>query len=297
MGSNSGKEVQRPMPFLAPNAHVSNLTIVDNVAYALTEGGCGGVASGLWGIGIGSDANTAVSWKTGGGEPMGAPAFGNDGQIYVAIGKSASTSGYSNAVVAIDPKTMMVKDWFTDATADFASTPVLLKYNEKGIIAASTSDGRIFLLDSTSLGGADHRTPLHISAPISGRTASQIVTWEETNGTRWLLAVTSNSIGALKLADVHGVPTLQSGWTSKQLISPSLPAVVNGVVFAASSGDRSGPGVLYALDGVSGKELWTSGKTLAGVVAPGALWTSVGQVHIATVDGTVYTFGFPMERY
>jgi hypothetical protein len=296
MGSNSGKEVQRPIPFLATNAHVSNLTIVDNVAYALTEGGCGGVASGLWGIGIANDGNTAVAWKTGGGEPVGAPAFGNDGRIYVSVRKSASTNGYSNAVVALDPKTMVVKDWFSDVTADFASTPVIFKYKEKEMIAASTSDGRIFLLDSTSLGGSDHHTPLNVSA-LSGRTSSEIVTWEETNGTQWLLAVTSNSIAASKLADVNGALALQSVWTSNQVTSTVPPLVINGVVFAASSGDRSRPGVLYAFDGIDGRELWTSGKTLAGVVAPGALWTSVGQVHTATVDGTVYTFGFPMERY
>ena len=94
--------------------------------------------------------------------------------------------------------------------------------------------------------------------------------------------------------------------------SPGAPIVVNGVVFAASTGQyvpatgaaaaaqrgkRCRPAVLYALDGATGKELWNSGKTLTSLVASGSLWTSVGQVHVATFDGTLYTFGFPLERY
>jgi outer membrane protein assembly factor BamB len=69
------------------------------------------------------------------------------------------------------------------------------------------------------------------------------------------------------------------------------------VVFVAAGGGRSNPGTLYALDGTTGKELWNSGKILAAAIAPGALWSSVGQVHTATGDGTLYTFGLPMERY
>ena len=53
-----------------------------------------------------------------------------------------------------------------------------------------------------------------------------------------------------------------------------------------TAGTRSTPGVLYALDGVTGKELWNSAKTVTG----GALWTSVGHVHTATTDGTLYSW-------
>ncbi len=233
--------------------------------------------------------NAQAFWKSENGDTVGAPAFAKDGTVYVTIGKSGS-------IIAIDPKTMQTKDWFSEPAADFVSTPVLFKYKDKDLLAASSRDGRMFLLDSASLGSTDHRTPLHVSAPVPGKAITDIATWEA-DGIRWLLGTSNNMVIALKLSDVNDVPAVQSSWMSKELLSPILPAVVNGVVFTASTGTRSTPGVLYALDGVTGKELWNSGKTLTGVVAAGALWTSVGQVHTATTDGTLYTFGFPLERY
>jgi len=54
--------------------------------------------------------------------------------------------------------------------------------------------------------------------------------------------------------------------------------------------------VLYALDGATGKELWTSGTTITSSgrgVGPSA---GDSQVYVVTIDGTLYTFGMPMER-
>jgi outer membrane protein assembly factor BamB len=97
------------------------------------------------------------------------------------------------------------------------------------------------------------------------------------------------------------------------MVSPLPPLVINGVVFAASSGEyhpasgvamaaseraqKSVPAVMYALDEASGKQLWSSGKTITSFVAGTPVWASVGQAYIATYDNTVYAFGFAMERY
>ncbi len=40
------------------------------------------------------------------------------------------------------------------------ASPVVLTYKEKELIAAPGKDGSLVLLDSASLGGADHHTPL-----------------------------------------------------------------------------------------------------------------------------------------
>jgi outer membrane protein assembly factor BamB len=73
--------------------------------------------------------------------------------------------------------------------------------------------------------------------------------------------------------------------------APLSPVIVNGVVFVVS---RNG---LYALDGVTGRELWSSGRTIPETVSGFALWPGIGQIHVATSDSTVYAFGFPLERY
>jgi len=65
-------------------------------------------------------------------------------------------------------------------------------------------------------------------------------------------------------------------------------------VFTASTG--SSPAVLYALNGTTGKDLWSSGKTIAGALRGGGISIGNSQVYLGTVDGTLYAFGFPMEH-
>jgi len=129
-------------------------------------------------------------------------------------------------------------------------------------------------------------------------------------GTRWLLVPTANAITALKVIDSGSKLSLQPGWVSREIASPVTPLIVNGVVFALSSGraastagataadlaKRSSPAVLYALGGTDGKELWTSGKTITSFFPGRSFWSANGQVYVGAFDGTVYAFGFAMER-
>ena len=98
------------------------------------------------------------------------------------------------------------------------------------------------------------------------------------------------------MVDEGGKTSLQRGWASRDLVGPTAPIVVNDVVFAASSGRPQGSAVLYAFDSRSGRELWNSGQTMTSYVPPGNLWASNSQVHVGTYDGTVYAFGYALER-
>jgi len=55
------------------------------------------------------------------------------------------------------------------------------------------------------------------------------------------------------------------------------------------------PTLVYALDGATGQELWSSGATIPTSVRAG-LSAGGSQVYVATADGTLYSFGFPMEH-
>jgi outer membrane protein assembly factor BamB len=146
-------------------------------------------------------------------------------------------------------------------------------------------------------------------------------TWLDAAGTRWVAATTAGSVradtkfpmsngavskgalAAFTLVEQNDAPTLQPQWVSRDLASPVTPAVVNGVVFALASGEatgaatkRSTPAVLYALDGSTGKELWTSGNTIASFVQGVGPSAGDSQVYVVTYDGTLYTFGMPAER-
>jgi hypothetical protein len=313
LGQAMGKDIQKPVPFLPANAYATDLIAVKEVVYAATINGCGG-ANGVWAIDLVSKAVT--SWKNA-ASPVGVPAFSSGGTLFVAVGDGPSTSGgHSDAIVALDPKTLQVKDWFSTAGASFSSTPVIFKYKDREIVAATTKDGRVFLLDIASLGGADHKTALYApTTPAVKGSSAGLATWEDSTQTRWLLVPGSGAkanVVALKMTGDAAKPSLQQGWTSGDMVSPSAPIIANGVVFAVSTGEyipvsgtlpaaerisKSVPAVLYAFDGVSGKELWNSGKSITSFVGSGGLWASDGQVYVGTHDSTVYAFGFAMERH
>ena len=105
LGLPSGKDIQKPAPFLPANAKWSAPIAVDTMLYAATSGDCGGAPNGVWAIDLDSDAKPVMSWKTNGGDVVGAVAFTSDGTLIAAIGPGQATGdGKANAIVALDPK-------------------------------------------------------------------------------------------------------------------------------------------------------------------------------------------------
>jgi hypothetical protein len=324
LGLPSGKDIQRPAPFLPANSRWSSPVAVDTTLYAATSGKCGGAPDGVWAIDLDSEAKPVVSWKTNGGGVVGAVAFTSDGTLIAAIGPGQTTGdGKANAIVALDPKTLQLKDWFSQPTAEFVTGPTMLRHNNKNIVAAATKDGRILLLDPASLGGSDHATPLHVSKPLLGAGATvggaALATWQESNaGTSWILLpssgrlsagsaatngpVSAGAVVALKLMDAGGALSLEPGWVSHDLSSPATPIIVNGVVFTLATGlsstatGRGTAAVLHAYDGATGKRLWNSGKAMTTSASPGSMWSGLGQIYVGMHDGTLHAFGFNDER-
>jgi outer membrane protein assembly factor BamB len=103
--------------------------------------------------------------------------------------------------------------------------------------------------------------------------------------------VTSGAVVAYKLDMENGKAMLQPAWVSANIPSPKAPIVVNGVVFALAGGSAAAPAVLHALQGATGKSLWSSGQTITSYADAG-LSASQGQVYVAAHDHTFYAFGF-----
>jgi outer membrane protein assembly factor BamB len=310
---SNGEEHGQPIRFLPPNANAQGLIIVDNVAYVATAGGCSGVANGLWALDIAS--KEVKTWKPQSGEIAGTEgaAFGGDGTVFVT-----TTAG---DLVALDPKTLAVKEVHR-AGKEFTSSPAVFQHNDKTLIAAATKDGRVHLVDAAAMSGAGVS-----SAPYSGTDdfgPGGLATWQDAAGTRWILAPAAGAVADTKFAangvvtngavvawKVTAQNTLEAAWASRDLISPVTPLVIDGVVFAVSTGEcrtkdtkmtpaqraqRSVPAVLYALDGATGKELWNSGKTMTSFIHGGGISGGAGQVYLGTHDGMLWSFGFPIEH-
>jgi hypothetical protein len=280
LGLPSGKDIQRPAEFVPANARWSDTIAVNTTLYATTTGNCGGAPNAVWAIDLESEGKPVVSWKSNGGPIVGRLAFASDGTIFAAIGPGTATGdGKANAIVSLDPKTLQVKDWFSQSAAEFVTGPTVFKHGDRDIVAAATKDGRVLLLNAASLGGANHSTPLHASTALgtgaaggSSIAADALATWQEltitpppttptataaaqppagppaappqptvTYGTRWLLAPVADGIIAFKIIEVGGSPALQQGWAAQNLTTPETPIVVNGVVFALATGRPSTP--------------------------------------------------------
>jgi outer membrane protein assembly factor BamB len=322
--------------FLPPNAKAVGSILIEPMLYVATRDGCGSAANGLYALDLGSDAKTVTHWEAQGANVAGTagPTFGTDGNIYVATdGGASSVSNDANAVVALDPQTLRSKDWFSPGKSAFTASPVAFEYKGKHLIVAANADGRLYVLDAASPGGPDHRTPLSKTAAYSTAAADfspgALATAEHADGSRWIFAaaaaplsaetafgmtngaVTNGAIVAYKIIDQNGTPALQPAWVSRDMMSPAPPAIVNGIVFAVSSGEyrsgdaqmtaaqraqRSKPAVLYALDAATGKELWSSGAAIASFVRGVGPSAGDGQVYVVTYDGTIYAFGIPLEH-
>lgn len=304
------------VPFLPPSARPSSLTFIDGVIYTTTSHGCGAAPNGVWALDLTAD-NTVTTWRSGGAHVAGnaGPTFGTDGTLYVATTKDASPtpSPHANSVVALDRATLEPKDWFATDDADFNASPVVFKYKDRVLVAVSGNNGRLYLLDAASLGGADRRTPLHVTAKYSAPSnGGGLATWED-EGTRWIVAsvtggptaglrfaanglAPAGSVVAFKLVDTGGQLTLAPAWRSPGLASPLAPLIVSGMVFAVSSGEsRARPATLYVLDATTGKPLWSSGQTITSV-ARAKMAAGSGQVYLVTQDSHLYAFGIPMEH-
>jgi outer membrane protein assembly factor BamB len=321
MHLSNGANYEPPVKFLPPNAHAQGLIVIDNTAYVVTVGGCGGAANGVWALDL--ESKKVMTWKANVAGLAG-PAFAGDGTIYVTTGSGGDAP---NSLVALDPKTLTVKGRYSAGASEFSSTPVIFGYKDKTLVAATTKDGRVHLLDTANLGTALFISPA--AAKAGDFAPGALASWQDAGGTRWILAptvgtqavdagftatngaVTKGAVVAWKIVEQNGALKLQPGWASRDLVSPLPPTIINGVAFVTSSGEfrtndtkvtaaqraqRSSRAVLYALDAMTGKELWNSGATITSFTRGAALSGGVGQIYLTTHDGTIYAFGFPMEH-
>jgi outer membrane protein assembly factor BamB len=304
---SNGEEPKPALPFLQAGAHAIGLLVFGDTAYAATINGCGGADDGIWALDL--QSGRVATWKPR-EAPAGAAGFaaGPDGTLYVA------TRG--GDLAALEPGTLTVKS-LQRAAAGFTSSPVVFDHKGRDLMALAARDGRIHLYDTAALD-----KPLASTAVLSSPEfeVGALASWQDPVGRRWVLGPVSGAapgaappaaaVAAFEVAGDGADLSLRAAWTSRDLVSPLPPVVVNGVVFALSSGESrastsatkaeesargSSPAVLYALDGATGKELWSSGGSVLGF-ARGGLAAGGGRVYVADHEGTQYAFGFPMEH-
>jgi outer membrane protein assembly factor BamB len=324
----TGLDYAPPVKFFpTPGGSPFGLNINDKIVYTAAGSSCKNVADAIWSIDMNTPDYTVASYKT---QKLGlagltGPVIGHDGTAYITTGSGPDDPAaglYANSVVALNAKDLKVKDWYTPSDAakskTLNATPVVFTLKDKELIAAPGKDGTLVLLDSASLGGADHHTPLaqtdKVAKPAKRGAWESLATWQDKSGAIWIFAsiagpvapdakfattngtATHGSIVAFKVEDKDGHPVLTPSWISRDLRNPAPPAIANGVVFALEGGDTSTHATLYALDAATGKELYSSGDAIETYTHLAGMSVGDGHVFFTTHDNTLYSFGIPLEH-
>ena len=344
-----GDEVMTPVPFLPPNAKAYSLNLSDGYIYSTTAQGCGGNKNEVLGINLETKAVSDFAPGPGGLWGRTGAAIGSDGTVYAPTGDGPfdfDAHVYSESLIAVTGKDLKLKDWYTPSNAaflwkrdlDMEVTPAVFDYKGRELLATSSKECRVFLLDSKSLGGADHRTPLYRSPLVcneeinfaSAGVWGSMASWEDSSGTRWVLtpfwgpvhpefkvplsygAVTHGAVVAFKVVEKDGKTVLEPAWMSRDMNLAEPPVIANGVVYAYGNGEStvqatadggltantsakriadSTHAVIFALDGQTGKELWSSGNQITSFAHFAGLSIANGRIYLGTFDSTLYSFG------
>ena len=319
----TGLDYAPPVKFLGPqNGSSFALNIDDKVVYTATGQGCRNVPNALWSIDLNTPDYSVNSYKTQKISLAGlsGPAIGKDGTAYLVTSTGPAVPPvYANSVVALTAKELKPKDWYTPQSGkQLSASPVVFIYKQKELIAAPGAAGGLVLLDSASLGGAGHHTPLAQTGKLSKGTKrgawEGLATWQDRSGAFWVLAsidgpvepgtkfandngsASHGSIVAFKVEEQDGHTTLTPVWISRDLINPAPPVIANGVVFALEGGNSSSHATLYALDAATGKQLYTSGDAIQTYSHLAGMSIGDGHVFFTTHDNTLYSFGIPLEH-
>ena len=276
LNQHTGADLGPAARFIRGNAKVHDLITVANIVYAVTSDDCGGAPNAVWSVAL--ENNLVSEWKTGEASVIGL-AFASDGTLY-----ATTTKG----IAALDQKTLKVK---AEEATESATAPMVFKFKDKEYVVEGNVHGHILVRDPATLA-----LVVNVPGNNSGM-GSALASWEDAETkTRWILANRGANVVAFKVVEEDGKIALKEEWKSREMVSPAAPIVVNGVVFALSSGlAKSAPAVLYALDGMTGKELWNSGKAIATYSTSG-ISSGASKVYVGTHDGMLYAFGYMLPR-
>ena len=292
----NGWDNMTPALFIPSNTRASGLIVASSdagaVAYAATLRKCGSQPDAVWAMDLADAQKPVTAFKVGDATITGGagPSIGHDGTVFIAT--AAGPAAQSSTLFALEAKTLKQKEAAKVPDAAFSSSPLVFTWKDKDAVLVA-GGGKIYVFDPAALAAG----PIATSAPF-GTPAFEIgslASWTDVAGVRWIAAASPRGIVAFKLTEQGGKPAFEMGWTSPEIAAPLPPLVVNGVLFAASSGTRALPGVLFALDAATGKQLWTSGRAITSTIR-GGLSAGGGTVFVPGSDSTLYAFGFEIEK-
>ncbi len=282
----TGEDAAPPELFLPPNGKPYGLNLVDNVIYTTTAQGCGGNPNQFYSFDLATRKVGSFNPGSGGLWPRLGPSIGKDGSVYAGSGDGdylPDQQIFGQAIVAVKlnpaTKALEMSDWYAPSNAvwlrkrdlDMNVTGPVFEYKGREYTVQSSKECRIWLLDTSALGGEDHRTPVYRTPLVCNEEVhfasagpwGALTTWEEADGTRWVLMpfwgpkhsqfrapieygqVVQGAIAAFKVEtraganNKAGAVQLTPAWISRNMNQADPAIVANGVVFGYGSGEEA----------------------------------------------------------
>ncbi|MSV31717.1 MAG: pyrrolo-quinoline quinone [Bryobacterales bacterium] len=282
LNAADGKHITEPNKFMPPNGKPYAMNLWKNVVYTHSAQGCGGNPNVAYAYDLAT--NKVGSWGPAGGGMWGrsGPAISaRHDTMYTGTGDGrwAPEDGvYGNGMIGVrqnkDTKALDLVDYYGPSNAewlvkrdlDMQVTPTIFDYKGKEYMVDASKECRLYFMDTESIGGDDHRTPLQRTPLICNETVDfaeagiwgSLSSWEDSKGTRWVLTpfwgpkhskyktpiengvVKKGAIAAFKVADgKDGKPKLVPAWISRDMDQAEPPVVANGLVIAYGSGENT----------------------------------------------------------
>ncbi len=275
-----GAELTEPLKFMPPNGKPYALNLFNNVLYTHSGQGCGGNPNMAYAYDLAT--NKTGSWGPAGGGMWGrsGPALSKDGVEYTGTGDGKwdpENGVYGNGIIGVkqNPQTKALElvdyygpsnaEWLWKRDLDMQVTPAIFDFKGREYMIDASKECRIYLMDTDSIGGDDHRTPAYRTPLLCNEIVDfaeagiwgSMATWEDA-GDRWILTpfwgpkhskfkapleygeVKKGAIAAFKMESVAGSGvTLAPAWVSRDMNQAEPPIIANGMIFAYGSGENT----------------------------------------------------------
>ncbi len=275
-----GETVAPPAKFMPPNGKPYALNLFKNVIYTHTAQGCGGNPNVVYSYDLAT--HKVGSWGPAGGGMWGrtGPAISSKGVMYTGTGDGRwdpENGVYGNGIIGVkqDPATKALElvdyygpsnaEWLFKRDLDMQVTPAIFFHKGKEYMVDAGKECRVYLMDTDSIGGDDHRTPLYRTPLICNEEVNfqsagiwgSMASWEDARGTRWVLTpfwgpkhsafkapvehgvVKDGAIAAFKLEEKGGKMWLAPAWISRDMNRAEPPVIANGIVFTYGNGENT----------------------------------------------------------
>jgi outer membrane protein assembly factor BamB len=275
----NGEDRFPPVQFVPAFSKNWSLNQVGDLVYTAVSQRCNQVQSGVYAIDVKRSDHPVATFST--GRPgiwgrAGVAISARTGTVFAETGDGVfdlAAGQISDSFIALAPQGLKLIDIYTPANREWLTlkdldmgsiSPVVFEMEGKEYLVGGGKEGRLFLLDTQSLGGETHHKPLLRTEPFTNEEAAyaahgfwgSFATAVDTTKTRWIFApawgpphskapafsvnhgeVTHGSIMAFRIVMNGGVPSVVPAWISRDLNVPEPPIYANGVLYVLSSGE------------------------------------------------------------